>query len=88
MRDDLEDALFRVAAEAVNAMVTLREQRSAQTVDPAAVTGYVHAAAAALRRAEATTAALGLAVPQQGDVLTPAATAPGSAVPESRRGLN
>ncbi|WP_226360995.1 hypothetical protein [Pseudonocardia sp. ICBG1142] len=62
-RNDLEDALVNVAAQVVQAMIRLREQRQEGVVDVGAVTDNVTAAVEALAAAELTAVVMRSVVP-------------------------
>lgn len=62
-RNDLEDALVDVAAQAVQAMVRLREQRQEGVVDPETVIDNLVKAADSLCLAELTAAVMRTVVP-------------------------
>ena len=62
-RNDLEDALVGVAAQVVQAMIRLREQRQENVVDPGAVADNVATAVEALCAAELTLTVMRSVVP-------------------------
>ncbi|SFO40382.1 hypothetical protein SAMN05216207_10528 [Pseudonocardia ammonioxydans] len=62
-RNDLEDALVGIAAQVVQAMIRLREQRQENVVDPDAVADNVTTAAEALCAAELTLTVMRSVVP-------------------------